>query len=75
MGRPASPGPGSSTPCGRPPNPPAPTGLPIVAGRVDLDLTLARHEVTLVEITPVVDETPPWWDDQRLLGLWTGSRP
>ena len=42
--------------------------LPIVAGRVDLDLTLARHEVTLLEITPVVDETPPWWDDTRLLG-------
>jgi len=43
--------------------------LPIVAGRVDLDLTLARHEVTLVEITAVADETPPWWDDDRLLGL------
>ena len=42
--------------------------LPIVAGRVNLDLTLARHEVTLVELTPVVDETPPWWDDTRLLG-------
>lgn len=37
-------------------------------GRVDLDLTLARHEVTLVEVTPVVDRTPPWWDDRRLLG-------
>jgi xylan 1,4-beta-xylosidase len=43
--------------------------LPVTAGRVALDLTLARHEVTLVEITPVVDETPPWWDDGRLLGL------
>ncbi|TDB77185.1 hypothetical protein [Micromonospora sp. KC723] len=29
---------------------------------------LARHEVTLVELTPVVDETPPWWDEGRLLG-------
>ena len=36
---------------------------------MDLDLTLARHEVTLVDITPVVDETPPWWDDRRLLGV------
>ncbi|WP_213454422.1 GH39 family glycosyl hydrolase [Rhizomonospora bruguierae] len=42
--------------------------LPVVDGRVDLDLDLARHEVTLVEVTPVVDETPPWWDDRRLLG-------
>ncbi|MGW0863378.1 GH39 family glycosyl hydrolase [Streptomyces sp. NPDC002611] len=37
-------------------------------GRVDLPLTLSRHEVTLVELTPVVDETPPWWDERRLLG-------
>ncbi|WP_235915284.1 GH39 family glycosyl hydrolase [Puerhibacterium puerhi] len=42
--------------------------VPLVAGRVDLDLTLARHEVTLVEIDPVVDETPPWLDDTRILG-------
>ncbi|MGN9844444.1 GH39 family glycosyl hydrolase [Nonomuraea sp. H19] len=43
--------------------------LPVAGGRTDLDLTLDRHEVTLVEITAVVDETPPWWDDDRLLGL------
>lgn len=42
--------------------------LPVVDGRVEVDLTLGRHEVTLVEITPVVDETPPWLDDRRLLG-------
>jgi xylan 1,4-beta-xylosidase len=42
--------------------------LPLVAGRVDLDLTLARHEVTLVELTAVVDETPAWWDEGLLLG-------
>jgi xylan 1,4-beta-xylosidase len=42
--------------------------LPIVAGRVELDLTLAHHEVTLVEIDRVVDETPPWWNDERMLG-------
>ncbi|MER7165395.1 xylan 1,4-beta-xylosidase [Micromonospora sp. NPDC000207] len=41
---------------------------PVVAGRVELDLSLTRHEVTLVELTPVVDETPPWCDDTRLLG-------
>jgi xylan 1,4-beta-xylosidase len=41
--------------------------LPVAAGRADLDLTFDRHEVTLVEITPVVtDETPPWWDQSRL---------
>jgi xylan 1,4-beta-xylosidase len=42
--------------------------LPVVGGRVDLDLTLARHEVTLVEVTAVIDETPPWWDDSRMFG-------
>ncbi|QOC91501.1 GH39 family glycosyl hydrolase [Micromonospora craniellae] len=42
--------------------------LPVVAGRVDLDLHLSRHEVTLAEVTPVVDHTPPWWDEGRLLG-------
>ena len=42
--------------------------LPIDGGRVNVHLTLARHEVTLVEISPVVDETPPWVDDTRLLG-------
>ncbi|MEH1122971.1 GH39 family glycosyl hydrolase [Micromonospora sp. CPCC 206061] len=41
--------------------------LPVAGGRADLDLALDRHEVTLVEITPVVtDETPPWWDLSRL---------
>lgn len=42
--------------------------LPVVGGRVDLDLTLGRHEVTLVEIDPVRDETPAWLDDTRILG-------
>jgi xylan 1,4-beta-xylosidase len=37
--------------------------LSVVDGRVDLDLTLARHEVTLVEITAVTDETPPWHEE------------
>jgi xylan 1,4-beta-xylosidase len=49
--------------------------LPITAGRVDLDLVLARHEVTLVELTAVVDETPQWWDDRRLLGQTPGTEP
>ena len=44
--------------------------LPIEAGRVDLALTLDRHEVTLVELSAVTDETPPWWDERRLLGLY-----
>ncbi|MFI1922339.1 xylan 1,4-beta-xylosidase [Streptomyces sp. NPDC020377] len=37
-------------------------------GRAELDLTLSRHEITLVELTPLTDETPPWWDERRLLG-------
>ncbi len=45
--------------------------LPIAGGRVELDLTLARHEVTLVELTAVLDQTPPWWDEGRLLGQQT----
>ncbi|WP_079078774.1 GH39 family glycosyl hydrolase [Streptomyces sp. DSM 15324] len=42
--------------------------LPVHDGRTELELTLARHEITLVELTPVEDETPPWWDARRLLG-------
>ncbi|MBQ0825293.1 GH39 family glycosyl hydrolase [Streptomyces tagetis] len=42
--------------------------LPVTGGRVDLPLTLARHEVAFVELTRVSDETPPWWDERRLLG-------
>jgi xylan 1,4-beta-xylosidase len=43
--------------------------LPISAGepRVDLDLTIGRHGVTLVTLDPVRDETPPWLDDARIL--------
>ncbi|GAA1737492.1 GH39 family glycosyl hydrolase [Luedemannella helvata] len=42
--------------------------LPVADGRVTLDLALGRHEVTLVEVSAVVDETPPWWSDSHLLG-------
>jgi xylan 1,4-beta-xylosidase len=42
--------------------------LPVTGGRAELDLTLGRHEVTLLEITAVADETPPWWNDAHLLG-------
>ncbi|ACZ31677.1 Xylan 1,4-beta-xylosidase [Xylanimonas cellulosilytica DSM 15894] len=37
-------------------------------GRIDLPLTLAHHEITLIEIDPVTDETPTWIDDTRILG-------
>lgn len=37
-------------------------------GRVALGLTLGRHEITLLEIDPVVDETPAWLDDSRIVG-------
>ncbi|MCP2263555.1 xylan 1,4-beta-xylosidase [Promicromonospora thailandica] len=46
--------------------------LPVVptadGGRVELDLTLGRHGVTLVTVDGVRDETPPWLDDARILG-------
>jgi len=42
--------------------------LPVEEFRTDLRLTLARHEITLVELSPVRDETPPWWNERRLLG-------
>ncbi len=48
--------------------------LPVAAGRVELDLTLSRHEVTLVEISPVREETPPWLDDSRLLPADTAGQ-
>ncbi|MFD7813064.1 xylan 1,4-beta-xylosidase [Streptomyces sp. NPDC059785] len=46
--------------------------LPVENGRVDLRLTLSRHEITLAEIEPVRDETPPWADEGRLLGREPG---
>ncbi|MHC5903087.1 GH39 family glycosyl hydrolase [Streptomyces sp. S6] len=42
--------------------------LPLADGRADVRLTLARNEITLVELTPVVDEASEWWDEGRLLG-------
>lgn len=37
-------------------------------GRVRLTLHLSRHEVTLVELEAVADETEPWIDDGRIPG-------
>ncbi|GAQ55373.1 GH39 family glycosyl hydrolase [Streptomyces acidiscabies] len=45
--------------------------LPLEEGRADLRLTLARNEITLVELAPLVDETSEWWDERRLLGRET----
>jgi xylan 1,4-beta-xylosidase len=42
--------------------------VPVVDGRADLGLTLGRHEVTVVELAPVRDETPSWVDDTRIPG-------
>ena len=39
-----------------------------VPAEPSLALTLARHEITLVEVSPVVEEAPEWWDERRLLG-------
>jgi xylan 1,4-beta-xylosidase len=69
LGRPASPGPRGLSALREAAQPVREhDGAEVVGGRVDLDLVLARHEVTLVEVTPVADQTPPWWDESRLLG-------
>jgi xylan 1,4-beta-xylosidase len=69
MGRPSSPRPGQLDALREAAEPArSHRSLPVRGGRVELELTLGRHEVTLVEITPVVDETPPWWDENRLFG-------
>lgn len=43
--------------------------LPVVDGRVALDLSLARHEVTFVEVTAVRATVHEGLDDRRLLGV------
>ena len=43
--------------------------LTAAAGRVELRLPLARHEVTFVELTPVRDTRHEGLDDRRLLGV------
>ncbi|MDR1824493.1 MAG: hypothetical protein LBR27_04075 [Bifidobacteriaceae bacterium] len=42
--------------------------LAIEHGQVNLDLTLGRHEVTLVEVLPVTPDHHEGLDDSRLLG-------
>lgn len=42
--------------------------LTVAGGRVELDLPLARHEVTFVELTPVRDTSYEGLDDRRILG-------
>ena len=49
------------------------TRLPVVGGRADVDVVLGPHEVTLLEITPVMDHTPSWWDEGRVLGRAPGA--
>jgi xylan 1,4-beta-xylosidase len=44
------------------------TSLAVVDGRVRLDVTLQRHGIALIELDAVIDETPPWLDDRRILG-------
>ncbi|MCA5892230.1 xylan 1,4-beta-xylosidase [Isoptericola sp. NEAU-Y5] len=51
------------------------TALEVTGGRADLTLTLSRHEVTLVEIEAVRDETPPWLHDARILGRAADGTP
>lgn len=47
--------------------------VPVRDGRLRLDLTLEQHEVTLVELEAVRDQTPPWLDDSRIPG-YVGTR-
>jgi xylan 1,4-beta-xylosidase len=62
MGRPRSPRPGQLDALREAAEPArSHRALPVVGGRADLDLHLGRNEVTLVEVWPVCDETPPWW--------------
>jgi len=42
--------------------------LEIVAGRCELKVSLARNEISLIEVAPVRDETPSWLDDTRIPG-------
>ncbi|MFB7758548.1 xylan 1,4-beta-xylosidase, partial [Streptomyces sp. NPDC056121] len=42
--------------------------LPTADFRADVDLTLERNEVTLVELSAVIEESPDWWDEDRILG-------
>ncbi|WP_307793880.1 GH39 family glycosyl hydrolase [Actinotalea soli] len=44
------------------------SSVAVHGGRVELDLHLAQHEVTLVEVEAVRDSTPPWLDDTRIPG-------
>jgi xylan 1,4-beta-xylosidase len=48
--------------------------VPLAGGRADLDLVLGRNEVTLLELTAVVDETPQWWSENRLFGRGPGAQ-
>lgn len=42
--------------------------LRVEGGRTEVRVRLARNEVTLVEVSPVIEETPEWWDGGRVLG-------
>lgn len=42
--------------------------LEVADGRVRLDVTLERHGFALIELDAVIDETPAWIDDRRILG-------
>ncbi|QEO08963.1 GH39 family glycosyl hydrolase [Protaetiibacter larvae] len=48
--------------------------LPAGGGVVELELHLARHEICLVELEGVRDETEPWIDDDRVPGYAGGWR-
>ncbi|MBC9712782.1 xylan 1,4-beta-xylosidase [Streptomyces sp. TRM66268-LWL] len=42
--------------------------LPVRDAEAVVEIALELNEVTLVEVEPVVEEAPPWWDERRLLG-------
>ncbi|WP_405475443.1 GH39 family glycosyl hydrolase [Streptomyces sp. NBC_00009] len=42
--------------------------LPVRDFAAVVEIALEKNEVTLVELEPVAEEAPPWWDEGRLLG-------
>lgn len=46
------------------------TRVPDAGGLWEVDIALGRHGIAVVDVSPLVDEAPPWHDERRLLGAW-----
>jgi xylan 1,4-beta-xylosidase len=42
--------------------------VPVLGGRVPIEVALGRHGIALVEVAPTDPQRAPWLDDDRLLG-------